>query len=82
MNIAYLSVVEFNDALSTLVVLSVDGSFVNGLPLDTDGTIGAVLPNDADVCITAALLHEDAALLEHNGPRLCGINVKLLSSVV
>ena len=34
--IPYLSVIEFNDALSTLVVLSVDGCLINGPPLDAD----------------------------------------------
>ena len=68
--IPYLSVIEFNDALSTLVVLSVDGSLINGPPLDTDGTICAILSYDADVRVTTALLHEDATLLEQNGSRL------------
>ena len=71
--IPYLSVIEFNDALSTLVVLSVDGSLINGPPLDTDGTICAILSYDADVRVTTALLHEDATLLELNGPRLCRV---------
>ena len=73
--------IELDDALAALVVLLVDGSPVDGFPLDADVAVGAVLSHDADVCVAAALLHEDAALLELNGSRLWRDSAKLLPIV-
>ena len=56
--------VELHESFSSLVVLSVDGRLVDGPPVDRHRPVGPVLPQDGDLGLAAALLHQVAALLE------------------
>ena len=55
---------ELHYAFSSLVVLSVDGSLVDGFPLDGDVSVGPVLSQHRDLNLSARLLDQVTALLE------------------
>jgi len=57
-------VVEFYKAFSALIVLAVDGRLVDGPPVNGDGPVSPVLPQDGNLGVAAALLHQVPAFLE------------------
>ena len=59
-----LSVVEFDESLSSLVVLPVDCGLVDRPPVNGDGSVGAVLSQDRDLGVAATLLHQVAPFFE------------------
>ena len=65
-----LAVFEVNLPLPSNKVLPTDGRLVYRPPLDGDVAVSSVLSDDGDDGIAAALLHQVAALLELEGPRL------------
>ncbi len=61
---SYLSMVEFNQAFTTLIVLAVDGRLVDRPPVHGYGPVSPVLPQDGDLGVAAALLHQVPAFLK------------------
>jgi hypothetical protein len=57
-------VIEFDESFSALIVLPVDSSLVYGPPVDGDRSVGAVLTQDRDFGVAAALLDQVAAFFK------------------
>ena len=55
---------EFYFSLASLIILSVDGRLVDGLPFDGDVPVSTILPDDGDLGLAARLLYQMTAFLK------------------